>query len=56
MRVNLGQEAAWAALVEHYPALGKMDLARFTLDIDGAMGEIAAAVDAVFGVHEPTPA
>jgi hypothetical protein len=28
-----------------------MDLARFTLDIDGAMDEIVATVDAVFKPH-----
>jgi len=32
----------------HYPALATMDLARFTMDIDGAMEEIVAVVDAVF--------
>jgi HD-like signal output (HDOD) protein len=46
--VDLAGERAWAALVEHYPALAKMDLARLTIDIDGAMDDIAAVVDAVF--------
>ena len=48
MGVDLAGESAWAALVEHYPALVKMDLARLTMDIDGAMEEITATVDAVF--------
>jgi HD-like signal output (HDOD) protein len=48
MGVDLAGDAAWATLVEHYPALAKMDLARLTMDIDGAMEEIVAIVDAVF--------
>jgi HD-like signal output (HDOD) protein len=48
MGVDLSGESAWAGLVEHYPALANMDLARLTIDIDGAMEEITAAVDAVF--------
>jgi HD-like signal output (HDOD) protein len=46
--VDLAGEGAWATLVEHYPALANMDLARFTMDIDGAMEEITTVVDAVF--------
>jgi putative nucleotidyltransferase with HDIG domain len=45
---DLAGEAAWTTLVEHYPALGDMDLARLTMDIDGAMDEIVSVVDAVF--------
>jgi HD-like signal output (HDOD) protein len=48
MGVDLTGDAAWAMLGEHYPQLAKMDLARFTMDIDGAMDEIIATVDAVF--------
>jgi hypothetical protein len=48
MGVDLAGESAWAALVEHYPALASMDLARLTMDIDGAMEEITTTVDAVF--------
>ena len=48
MGVELAGDAAWATLVEHYPALGKMDLARLTMDIDGAMEEIIGIVDTVF--------
>ena len=48
MGVDLGGDSAWAALVEHYPALASMDLARLTIDIDGAMEEITTTVDAVF--------
>ncbi len=48
MGVDLAGDHAWSALVQHYPELGKMDLARLTMDIDGAMEEITAVVDAVF--------
>jgi len=48
MAVDLGGDAAWATLVEQYPALANMDLARLTMDIDGAMDEIVEIVDAVF--------
>jgi HD-like signal output (HDOD) protein len=48
MGVDLAGDAAWATLVNHYPTLAKMDLARLTMDIDGAMEEIVALVDAVF--------
>jgi putative nucleotidyltransferase with HDIG domain len=48
MGVDLAGEEAWAALVEHCPALASIDLARLTMDIDGAMEGIVATVDAVF--------
>jgi len=50
---DLAGDAAWATLVGHYPALATMDLARFTMDIDGAMEEIVAVVDAVFKRRNP---
>jgi len=49
--VELGGELAWKTLVGNYPALSNMDLQRFTLDIDGAMDQIVATVDAVFGTE-----
>jgi HD-like signal output (HDOD) protein len=49
MRVDLSDDAAWRVLATSYPELAKMDLARFTLDIEGAMEQIVATVDAVFG-------
>lgn len=49
MNVDLGGDAAWEILVASYPALGNMDMVRFTLDIDGAMDQIVATVDSVFG-------
>lgn len=48
MGIDFTGDQAWAALVENFPALANMDLARLTMDIDGAMGEIAAVVEAVF--------
>lgn len=57
MGVDLGGDAAWQILVPKYPALAGMDLVRFTLDIDGAMDEIVATVDSVFGSRKfATPA
>ena len=52
MGVDLGGDAAWQVLVIKYPALASMDLVCFTLDIDGAMDEIVAAVDSVFGAKK----
>ncbi len=49
MSVDLGGDAAWHILVASYPALGNIDMVRFTLDIDGAMDQIVATVDSVFG-------
>ncbi len=48
MGVDLTGEAAWTTLSEHYPPLASIDLARLTMDIDGAMEEILTVVDAVF--------
>lgn len=46
--VDLAGDDAWSMLHESCPALAKMDLARLTMDIDGAMDEITKVVDAVF--------
>jgi len=48
MGIDLAGDAAWMVLVQHYPQLANMDLARFTMDLDGAIKEIAALVEAVF--------
>lgn len=50
MSVDIGGDAAWQILVTKYPALASMDLVCFTIDIDGAMDEIVATVDSVFGI------
>jgi HD-like signal output (HDOD) protein len=49
--VDLGNDAAWQLLVGSYPALQNMDLVRLTLDIDGAMDQIVATVDSIFGAR-----
>ncbi len=49
MGVEFSGDVAWQALMGAYPALKNMDLVRFTLDIDGAMEQIVATVDSVFG-------
>jgi putative nucleotidyltransferase with HDIG domain len=46
--VDLAGDDAWSVLLDSCPALAKMDLARLTMDIDGAMEEIVSVVDAVF--------
>lgn len=46
--VDLAADDSWATLIESYPALAKMDLARLTMDIDGAMEEIVSVVESVF--------
>ena len=48
MGIDLAGDAAWAALVPHYPKLASMDLARLSMDIEGSMEEIVKLVDAVF--------
>jgi HD-like signal output (HDOD) protein len=47
--VDLGTDVAWQTLVTSFPALAAMDLARFTIDVEGAMDRIVNTVDAVFG-------
>ena len=48
MGVDLARDQAWVSLLKHCPQLASLDLARLTLDIDGAMDEIIALLDAVF--------
>ena len=43
MGIDFAGDSAWAALVEAYPKLEDIDLARLSLDIEGAMGEVVAA-------------
>ncbi len=49
LSVELAGEVAWQGLQAAYPSLAEMDLVRFTLDIEGAMEQVVASVDAVFG-------
>ncbi|MGB8011927.1 MAG: HDOD domain-containing protein [Terriglobales bacterium] len=55
MGVEFRGDAAWQILVNGYPALANIDLVRFTLDIDGAMDQIVATVDSIFGVTKSSP-
>jgi putative nucleotidyltransferase with HDIG domain len=48
MAVELAEDAAWANLVRCWPRLADVDLARFSLDIEGTMQDIVTTVDAVF--------
>lgn len=48
MGVHLAGDAAWGTLSKEYPELANTDLARLTMDIDGAMDEIVSVVDSVF--------
>ncbi len=48
LAVAFAEDAAWKHLLVAYPALAEVDLVRFTLDIEGAMDEIATLVDSVF--------
>jgi HD-like signal output (HDOD) protein len=49
LRVELGGELAWQTLAKTHPDLAQMDVARFTMDIDGVMDQIVTTVDTVFG-------
>ena len=46
--VDLSGGEAWTRMVQHFPNLAKLDLARLTLDIDGALEEITEVVNAAF--------
>jgi len=54
--VELGGQSAWQTLVKIHPTLAEMDVARFTMDIDGTMDQIVATVDSVFGAGSATQA
>jgi HD-like signal output (HDOD) protein len=53
LRVELGGDLAWQTLAKTYPELAQMDVARFTMDIDGAIDQIVTTVDTVFGPAAP---
>jgi len=58
LAVSLAQDSAWKHLLRTYPKLAEVDLVCFTLDIEGAMEEIATLVDSVFAADRrgATPA
>jgi len=52
-RVDLISDPAWAVLLKAQPELGKVDLVRFSFELDEAVAEIHELVSAVLG---PVPA
>jgi putative nucleotidyltransferase with HDIG domain len=52
-RVDLISDPAWAVLLKAQPELGKVDLVRFSFELDEAVAEIHELVSAVLG---PAPA
>lgn len=46
--VDLGADPAWSDLARHCPQLCKMDLARFTMDLDAFVPRVQALVESVF--------
>jgi HD-like signal output (HDOD) protein len=50
--VDLSGDEALQALITSYPTLKNVDLVRLTLDIDGAMDQIVATVDSIFGAKQ----
>ncbi len=48
MAVAMGDDCAWDQLKLGFPALAKIDLVRFTLDLEGSMDQIADLVNTVF--------
>jgi hypothetical protein len=54
LAVALADNSACKHLLNSYPALAEIDFVRFTLDIDGAMDQIAALVDSIFAPPRAT--
>lgn len=50
MGVDFAGDRAWNILVETYPRLADIDLARLSLDVEASMDEVVSLVDAVFAV------
>ena len=46
--VDLGADPGWEILGKHCPQLGKMDMARFTMDLDAFVPRVHALVEGVF--------
>jgi len=49
--LELAADPAWTELGKHCPRLTKMDLARFTLDLDAFVPRVQALVDSVFATN-----
>lgn len=50
MGVDFAGDGAWNILVETYPRLADIDLARLSLDVEASMDEVVSLVNAVFAV------
>lgn len=53
--VDLTADPAWELLAKHCPQLGKMDLARFTMDLDAYFPHVQALVESVFSSDVKQP-
>jgi len=54
LAISFAEHPAWKILAADYPALSKVDLVRFTLDLEASMDEIASFVDSVFATSRRT--
>ena len=54
LAVTFTDDCAWGQLAAGYPDLAKIDLVRFTLDIEGSMDQIAELVNSVFAPPRPS--
>lgn len=53
--VDLAADPAWEILAKQCPQLGKMDLARFTMDLDAYVPRVQALVESVFTTKSEQP-
>ena len=51
-KVDMAEDPAWNTLAENHQELARMDLVRFTFELDEAVGEIFELVKSVFGAKE----
>jgi HD-like signal output (HDOD) protein len=51
-KVDLMQDPAWAILLKEHSALEGVDLARFTFELDEAVGDISQLVSTIFGAKQ----
>jgi HD-like signal output (HDOD) protein len=50
---DLASEPAWHYLAKKYPAAVRLDMARFTFELDGFAVEVEAMVDSIFSTERP---
>jgi len=48
--VDLAQDPAWEALLQHHPGLRQLDLARFTFELESYFAEVKRVVAVLFRV------